>query len=436
MSTMGRWVALAIVLVLVVAGVMVLLKNRGGVAKEVLPYEFVDASDGTIRRIATDLGPVTRIKFTPDGKYMLVGLLQGEVHAFLRDPEGEWVKQEGPIVTVKTSFPGFPPEENGLTGMALAADYATSGEIFLTYAAQAGEGDFRNRVARATLTDADGKLTGSEATDIFEANAKTSSSHQIQAINGILVEGTSHAIFQLGEGFQAARANDLTQEAGKVMLIQRDGKDPLGPRPFKNQPKIQAIGLRNPPEMTINELDPEKRIGIADTGAGKNDRFIYAKLIDLVNGKAVKGLEFGWAGNDVPDLADKRPDPNVAGNTDSVVYRWDPTHTATNLVFHPGKGAIPTSTNDQTSVLVSLFGPTGEAGFNEDGTKKVGREIWLGNLKLGTNPSVTWEPFIVRSEAFIAELGHPIGLERDPQTNDLIFADILEGALYSGELAE
>jgi len=392
-----------------------------------LPYVAVDEDVAEVTRIATGLGPISRIQFSPAGDFMLVGVLTGEIYAFQRtspvDQPASWIMQSEPILTIKTAFPGFPPEENGLTGIAFAADYAESFQVFFTYTYQAAADDYRNRVARAQVTFASDQVIASPAVDIYELKTPAAPSHQIQGIVGVMVEGVSHALFTVGEGFEADRALNVAEEAGKLMLVAFDGSDPRGTRPYPDQPKIQAIGLRNPPDLAINFFDPLERLAILDTGPDKNDRFIYGDF--LSDGEPVQGLNLGWDGT-TDSLAALRLDENTIGTPDLVLHKWDPTHTATNIVFHPGKGGVPTSTAAQATVLTSLFGRT-----NETGKDKPGREIWLGALAYDqTQPQISWNPFVVRSAKGINEPGHPLGLAVDPVTYDVVFGDILEGALY------
>ena len=75
---------------------------------DVLPYAPVDPTQATVRRLAADLGPVTRIVFDRDGNLMLVGLLMGDVLAFTRDGD-TWHRQAEPVLPIMTAFPGFPP---------------------------------------------------------------------------------------------------------------------------------------------------------------------------------------------------------------------------------------------------------------------------------------------------------------------------------------
>lgn len=420
---------IALGLVLVIVGVLGLLMSRGSQSN--LPYE-VKLKGAILERLADNLGPIIRTEFSPDGRVLLVGRLSGEVLVFERDGTDPtvWHAQAEPVVTISTAFPGFPPDENGLAGIAFAADYAASSEVFFAYTIKLDSGLFRNRVAKMKLVEAAGGWRGEELTDIFEANAPTAASHQIQDIEGVLVQEQSHVLFLVGEGFKAERALSLTEEAGKLMLIQRDGQDPVGVRPYPDSPKLQAIGIRNAPDLAINPYDPARRLAILDTGHDNYDRLMYGKFLDET-GAVLTGITLGWDGS-TESLAADRSDPNSPGTPNAILYRWDPTETATNVVFHPGKGRIDPATDDEMTILVSLFGRTGLTDTDR------GRKIVRAKLDLSQDQPVLgdWEPFVVRSKQGANELGHPLALELDPVTSNLVFADILEGALYQVKIKE
>lgn len=402
------------------------LRGAEVVDPNALGYEALQPERVQIERLFRDLGPITRLKISPSGDLLLAGILTGDVLAFTRVAD-QWVRQAEPLLTLETAFPGFPPDENGLSGIAFGVDFATSGDVFFTYASKGEE--ITNHVARATLESRDGQFVATDLTDIFSANVPTNSSHQIQAIEGVMIDNEPHVVFLIGEGFQAQRALDVTLEAGKLMLMRRDGSDPAGLRPYPGQSKIQAIGIRNAPDLAINPFDSVGRLAIVDTGPDSFDRFIYGKFL-ASDGGIVRPVDLGWDGTP-ESLALDRDDPNVTGKPNTILYRWNPTQTATNIVFHPGKGLIPASTSETASVLVSLFGRTGETGAD-----KPGREILLGRLTIATEPAITWEPFIRRSKTGVDQVGHPLALERDPRTNDLYFADIIEGAIYHARIKE
>lgn len=393
--------------------------------------DFTDA--GKIRKIHSGLGTITRLRVSEDGQLLLAPLLTGEVLAFSRTTTS-WRKQKDPIIKVDTNFNGL-PTENGLVDVVLAADYSETGEIFLLYATleQADNPDtpdseqvIKNFVARSKISLVDEVWKAEEPIVIFEANEPTGSAHQIQSGAGIMLDGESHLLFTIGDGFKTETAQDLRSEAGKMMLITREGENPKGPRPYPNFPKIQALGLRNPPDFAFNPVDDTGRIALLDTGPDTNDKLVYAKLIDL-DSKPVSRVNLLWngttnsAGLDIPDRNSQVKN--------AAAYHWVPTHTPTNIVFHPGKGKIPAPEEDRVTVLVSLFGTTGQVGADARA-----REIWLGILDYSAEPAVSWRPFIIRSGKGFSEKGHPIGLTVDPLTDNLLFADIIEGSIYSVEI--
>lgn len=397
----------------------------------VFARDFTNA--GKIRKIHSGLGPITRLRVSEDGTLLLAPLLTGEVLAFNRSATS-WRKQKDPLVKIDTKFNGL-PTENGLLDVVFSADFDETGEIFLLYASLEKADDpntptseqiIKNFIARSKITLAEGTWQAEEPVVIFEANTQAGSAHQIQSGLGVMIEDESHLLFTVGDGFKAENAQDLRAEAGKMLLITREGLNPKGPRPYPNFPKIQAIGFRNPPDFAFNPKDSDGRIALVDTGPDENDKIVYAKLIDL-NSKPVSRVNLLWSGT-AKSAGLAIPDRNSKVKN-SAVYHWVPTYTPTNIVFHPGKGKLPVSEDEKSTILVSLFGTTGQTGKDARA-----REIWLGVLDYAGEPSVSWRPFIIRSGRGFSEKGHPIGLVLDPLTNDLLFADIIEGSIYSVEI--
>lgn len=336
-----------------------------------------------------DVSQVTNIDITPDGQYMFVATLPGKVWVYHK-VDGVFRRQRIPFATVKTAQPGWPPQEAGLTGLALGADFEKSGDVFLFYSFAKEKRSFRNRVARVKFTNALGLAKGMWQKQIFEANTPGTGSHQIQDGVGIMVSGKPHVLFTIGEGFVAERALNPNEEAGKLMLLSRDGKG-----------NVQGLGIRNAPGIAQNPKTG--KIMIADTGPNNYDRLLYGTFFDEKNDKA---LSFNWDGTE-ESLARSAINP-YDGNRDAVIHRWAPTETAVSLAFL-----------DDSHVYVVLFGRTGEAG------NEIGKKILLGTL---TNDSqISFTPFVKRTEE---TLGHPIGIAIDPDTRDVYFGDIIEGRLY------
>jgi len=384
-------------------------------------YAALDPDKFDVSVVSSDLVAPTRIKITPDGKFLLITQITGDVLAFTRTETG-WSTEPHKVVTVETSVPGFPPEEAGLVGLIFSSNYSQNGKVFLLYSFRDKDEKIQNRISSTSLQEKNNKLTGSTPELIFEANVAGSTSHQIT--DGIALEilDTPHLLFLIGEGFMGKRAQDPNLEGGKVMIITEDGKDPLGPRPYAQNPKIQALGIRNAYNIASNPYDSNKVL-IADTGPNRFDRIIYTMLIDPV-GKELKPLNFNWDG--VEESLEKiLPDPNNSAVSDMVLIRLEKTLTFTGLVIHDGKNSIPSSTEQTQSVLASVLGKTGSK------DNEPGKQIWLGQLtNLATQPKLSFEPIIARNQEAQGKLGNPLALEVDKQTGDFFFADILEGKLY------
>lgn len=370
-------------------------------------YQAAADTDASVSLFDENIEQITQIDITPDGQFMLVGTLTGTVWIYHR-VEGVFVRQSDPFFVLKTSQPGFPPEEAGLTGVAFGADFDKSGDVFLLHSFAFEKKSFRNRVTRVTFTRRGNKVIGANPEQIFEANTPGTGSHQIQDGIGIRIENKPHLLFTIGEGFDGKQALDPKKEAGKVMIIGRDGSTPVGARPFPESPKVQALGIRNAPAIAINPKNG--KIAIGDTGPNNYDRFLYGKLYDP-DGKNSHKLSFNWDGSE--DSLKKGASDVYDKNKEMVLHRWAPTETAVNIVWL-----------DAERILVALFGQTGSK------NNTPGKKIMLGTLKEGARNTITLTPLIERTPAGEGQLGHPLGLALDPIAGDIYFGDIMEGRIY------
>jgi hypothetical protein len=271
---------------------------------------------------------------------------------------------------------------------------------------------------RVQFTKRGSKIVGTAPKQIFEATTPGTGSHQIQDGIGVKVRDISHLLFVMGEGFVAKRALDPKEEAGKLMLISRDGEAPAGDRPFSENPKVQGLGLRNPPAIAQNAQTG--KIAIADTGPSSDDRFIYGSMFDA-SGDNTQKLSFNWDGED-KSLQKSALDVYDSGK-EMIIHRWTPTETAVNIAFYENE-KLPILSKNTYYALVTLFGLTGQKG-NEPGKK-----ILLATLSEALTNSISFKPLIVRAPEVAEALGHPIGLAVDPQTKEIYFGDIIEGRIY------
>ena len=388
---------------------------------DTIMYQPAVEIQSTVSLFSTSVPQVTQIEITPDGNSMLVGTLPGTIWIYHKI-DGVFRKQVEPFFVVKTSQPGWPPQEAGLTGIVLGADFEASGDVFLNYSFAFEKKSFRNRVLRVTFTKKGQKYIGTNPTEIFEANAPGTGSHQIQDGVGIMIAGVSHVLFTIGEGFVAERALDPKQEAGKIMLLQRDGSTPVGSRPYPEEPKVQAIGIRNAPAIAYDKK--EGKVAIADTGPNNFDRLIYGSLFDST-GNSTQKLSFNWDGTE--ESLRKGSLDAYDHNKEMILHRWAPTETAVNIAFYQND-RLPKLEADQQYILIILFGKTGEK------QNKPGKQIMLGVLTKGANNTVAMEPFIERAPEGEGKLGHPLGLAVDPVTKDIYFGDIIDGRIYKIEI--
>jgi len=385
-------------------------------------YHGVGAVTSKVSVLAENIPQITQIEITPDGNYMLAATLPGTIYIFHK-VDGVWQRQIDPFFKLETAQPGWPPEEAGLTGVILGADFETSGDVFLTYSFAAQKKSFRNRVSRVTFSKQGKKIIGRDPKLIFEANTPGTGSHQIQDGIGILIDSKPHILFIVGEGFVAERALDPKQEAGKVILIDRDGNNATGVRPFADSAKVQALGIRNAPATAFNPK--RSKIAIADTGPNNYDRFIYGTIVDK-NGQNKEQLSLNWDGNE-ESLQKGSQDLYDPARPEMILYRWAPTETAVNILFYEND-KLPRLPENQDYVLVTLFGRTGETG------NKPGKQIILGTLSNGEQNSITFQTLVERVAEAEGKLGHPLGLAVDPATKNIYFGDIMEGRIYQAEI--
>ena len=72
------------------------------------------------------------------------------------------------------------------------------------------------------------------------------------------------------------------------MLMQIDGSNPMGARPYPRYPKIQAIGVRNVYDLSV--YLPTAEVYFTDNGPEANDRLVIAPLFNA------NQFDFGWDG--------------------------------------------------------------------------------------------------------------------------------------------
>lgn len=415
-----------VVVIIAIAGIFLsfLRSNEENEGEAFFNYEVLN-DNFEVSEFSDVSGQLTRIKITPDGNTMLIATLEGVVFAYEK-VDGEFELQDEPFFDLKLTFPDTPDYiESGLTGMELGADFSESGDVFLLHAKFTEKEELRNQITRVKFEQSDAGVFGKSPEKIFESNVLGAQAHQIQDGLGIIYEGKSHLLFTIGEGFHPEYSQDVSKDAGKILLIQSDGTDPLGPRPYPEHPKIQAIGIRNSFDIAINPHDDEGRLAISDTGEIINDRIIYAKVIDL-DGEEITPLDFLWDEGKDETLENDVKDENIEGMPNTVLHRFDPAETPLDILFlEGGYAGIPESNEKTSYAIIMTFGQTLSS------NNEPGKRIYLATFEnLDSEPKLILEDFIKRSDKAMGVEGNPIGLAQDPVSHDIYFGDIIEQKIY------
>lgn len=171
--------------------------------------------------------------------------------------------------------------DHGLNGMAFHPDFATNGQVFVSYAFGRG----MQRIARFT-TSAPDTLDPTSETTILEVTlpeAAHTSGHLAFGGDGNLYIG-------IGDGQMnpsMALAQNLDSLAGKILRIDVDGAEPFAipaDNPFASMPtardEIWAYGFRLPYRFSFDELG----LFVGEVGDGSYEE------VDLVQG----GGNYGW----------------------------------------------------------------------------------------------------------------------------------------------
>lgn len=228
----------------------------------------------------------------------------------------------------KTSVAGVPTVlvngQGGLLDVAVARDFATSREVFLSYAKAQGSG--AGTALSAARLSADGTALEDVQT-IFEMSPGSTSDRHF---GSRIVEARDGTLFlTMGDRGEKNAAQDLGRHNGSVVRINRDGSVPRD-NPFINlptaRPEIWSYGHRNPQGAA---LDLEGRLWINEHGARGGDE------INLITG----GANYGWPvisyGRDYN--GSKIGIGTSAAGMEQPRHYWDPSIAPSGLMIYSGK---------------------------------------------------------------------------------------------------
>ena len=209
------------------------------------------------------------LAFLPDGGWLITER-GGRLLRF--DADGERIRVRGTPDVVARG-------QGGLLDVMVPRDFATSREIFLTYARPQASGS-GTALAVGRLNAAGNRLE--DLTLLFEM---TPGSGGGRHYGSRIVEGPEgHIFLTTGDRGDRPSAQDLGRHNGSVIRLNRDGSVPPD-NPFVGtagaEPAIWSYGHRNPQGAA---LDARGRLWINEHGAQGGDE------INLV----ARGANFGW----------------------------------------------------------------------------------------------------------------------------------------------
>lgn len=270
-----------------------------------------------VETVAKGLTHPWGLQFLPDGR-MLVTERPGRLRIVARD---------GTLSSVIAGVPKVHPSgQGGLLDVALAPDFATSQEIFLTFAEPREGGANGTSVAsgRLELSGSGGSLANVRV--IFRQQPSFATNLHFGSRIVFAEDGTFY--LTVGDRYtQKQEAQIPSNHIGKIMRLNRDGT------PFAGNPKlpgwdaaIWSIGHRN---VQAAARHPETgELWTAEHGARGGDE---------VN-RVRKGLNYGWPvityGIDYSGA--KIGEGTTKAGMEQPLYYWDPSIAPSGAAFYTG----------------------------------------------------------------------------------------------------
>jgi glucose/arabinose dehydrogenase len=341
-----------------------------------------DQADFEALRMAGPLEHPWSMAFVPDG-----GMLVTE-----RTGRLVYVGDEGKLLQPVSGLPPIVAAEHaGLLDVVLDPDYAANRTIYLSYV-HGTEELSTLRVLKASFDLNDHALSGQ--TVIFE-----SAPPRTELINyggRMAFDAEGHLFLTLGDRYDAMRGQDLSEDLGSIIRMNRDGSFPPD-NPFASRPGVHpgiwSYGHRNPQGLAIDAHTGQ--VWAHEHGPQGGDE------LNLV----LPGHNYGWAaityginydGTEISPLT-------AAEGMDQPLYYWVP------------------------SVALS-----GLAIYQSDRVPQWRNTMWLGTLVEETLIRLTFaQGKVVREERLLHEkLGRIRDVRVGPDGLIYLLTDEPEGVLY------
>ncbi len=281
------------------------------------PALALETSQGrlAVEPVVTGLDQPWGFDFLPSGG----GLLVTE-----RDGRLLHIGADGGATSIDGVPEVFASEQGGLLDVAVAADFAASREIFLTYAAPQPRGGAGTALAVARLSEDAQRVEGLRV--LFEAAEGFSGGRHF---GSRVVEGRDgHLYVTIGDRGERRSAQDLGNHNGTVVRVARDGTVPAS-NPFVGRagarPEIWSYGHRNPQGAA---LDASGQLWTVEHGARGGDE---------VN-RVERGANYGW-----PVISYGRHYSGLpigqgteAEGMEQPLHYWDPSIAPSGLMIYSG----------------------------------------------------------------------------------------------------
>ncbi|MCR6673904.1 PQQ-dependent sugar dehydrogenase [Devosia ginsengisoli] len=210
--------------------------------------QTVQSSAGNLTAtvVAEGLDHPWALGFLPDGR-MLVTERSGQLR----------VIDEGVVGAPVAGLPQvYNQGQGGLLDLALAPDFETSGQIYLTFSERAQDAGLQRGQgtallsARLVLEGDSGRLEDSQV--IFRMNNFTTTNRHFGS--RVVIGQDGNLFVTLGERGDQNRAQDMMDLAGAIVRIAPDGSVPDdNPKPEGWAPELWSKGHRNPQGATLRD---------------------------------------------------------------------------------------------------------------------------------------------------------------------------------------
>jgi glucose/arabinose dehydrogenase len=283
--------------------------------------QTVQSSAGNLTAtvIAEGLDHPWALGFLPDGR-MLVTERSGQLRLVSDGAVGEPIKGVPDV---------YNQGQGGLLDLALASDFATSGQIYLTFSEPAQDAGLQRGQgtavlsARLVLEGDSGRLEDGKV--IFRMNRFTTTNRHFGS--RVVIGADGNLFVTLGERGVQDRAQDVTDLAGAIVRIAPDGSVPAdNPKPEGWAPELWSKGHRNPQGATLRD---DGVLFTVEHGARGGDEVNMPQA----------GANYGWpvisygidySGVTIGEGTEK-------AGLEQPLHYWDPSISPSGLDFYDGE---------------------------------------------------------------------------------------------------